>query len=151
MIIWGKGGAEKDLGFFEHHACPACANKERPFKLLLQYRYAHNYWLRWVTLKQYRMACEVCQQGWELKAADVEPRLTKHPIPFMTRYGWTILAAFLLVMVALAVGCTSSGGVREVAYQQTDLPYQKAIEILIHPEKDSEVTRLALATSDCSS
>ena len=65
MIIWGSGGGSADLGVAEHRACPTC-EKERPFKVLLQYKYAHLYYLRWVTKKAYFLACDVCHRVfWE--------------------------------------------------------------------------------------
>ena len=106
MIIWGSGGGGADLGVAEHRACPTC-EKERPFKVLLQYRYAHLYYLRWVTSKAYFLACEVCHRGAALDTRAVEARLEKHPIPFMTRYGWTFLlgipAAFLLCALVFSL------------------------------------------------
>src|SRR5215467_13164356 len=91
MIIWGSGGDIKDLGVTEPRTCSTC-DKERPFKLLLQYKYAHLYWLfRWITEKNYLLACDVCRRGWKLNTADVESKLAENPIPFMTRCGWTFL------------------------------------------------------------
>lgn len=101
MIIWGSGGGSADLGHVETRQCPTC-EKERPFKLFLQYRYAHLYYLRWVTKKQYHLACDVCLRGWELDAKDVEAKLEKSPIPFMTRYGWTFLVGFAALIFILA-------------------------------------------------
>lgn len=101
MIIWGSGGGGADLGQVELRHCETC-EKERPFKLLLQYRYAHLYYLRWVTEKHYHLACDVCRRGWELKTADVEQKLEKNPIPFMTRYGWAFLVGGIAVVVLMA-------------------------------------------------
>lgn len=101
MIIWGSGGGGADLGVAEHKECATC-EKERPFKVLLQYKYAHLYYLRWVTSKTYHLACDVCHRGWELKAKDVEPTLKENPIPFMTRYGWTFLVGFVVLVIAFA-------------------------------------------------
>ena len=110
MIIWGSGNGDADLGVAEHRECATC-EKERPFKVLLQYRYAHLYYLRWVTKKAYYLACEVCQRGVALDTKAVEAKLEKHPIPFMTRYGWTFLIgipvalflpALLISLVAVA-------------------------------------------------
>lgn len=98
MIIWGSGGNVKDLGQIELRHCETC-EKERPMKLILQYRYAHLYYLRWVTEKRYDMACDVCRRGWQLENKVVDAKLETNPIPFMTRYGW----AFLAGLVALAV------------------------------------------------
>ena len=97
MIIWGSGGGEIDLGQVEIRPCATC-EKERPFKLFLFYRYAHLYYLRWVTSKKYHLACDVCRRGWELEAAEVEAKLEKNPIPFMTRFGWTFLVGFIALM-----------------------------------------------------
>ncbi|WP_374425047.1 hypothetical protein [Chromobacterium sp.] len=98
MIIWGSGSGGADLGQVEVRHCATC-ERDRPFKLFIQYRYAHLYYLRWVTEKKYHLACDICQRGWELKAADVESMLEKNPIPFMTRFGW----AFLVGGVALII------------------------------------------------
>ncbi len=102
MIIWGTGGNGADLGVVEHKHCDTC-EKERPFKLLLQYRYAHLYYLRWVTSRTYHLACDVCRRGWELKAKDIEPTLKENPIPFMTRYGWAFLAGPIALLILIAV------------------------------------------------
>ena len=100
MVIWGSGGGSADLGVVETQSCPRC-EKRRPFKLLLQYRYAHIYYLRWVTEKKYHVACDVCSRGWELNAKEVEPKLEKNPIPFMTRFGWIFLVGSLPIIVLI--------------------------------------------------
>ena len=116
MIIWGSGGGGADLGVAEHRACPTC-EKERPFKVLLQYRYAHLYYLRWVTKKAYFLACDVCQRGFALDAKAVEAKLEKHPIPFMTRYGWTFLlgipAVFLLFSLVFSLATVAQGKTKD--------------------------------------
>jgi hypothetical protein len=101
MIIWGSGSGQADVGQGEHKHCDTC-EKERPFNVFLQYRYAHLYYLRWVTEKKYHLACEVCRRGWELKASDVEQNLEKSPIPFMTKYGWTFLVGGIALLVLFA-------------------------------------------------
>jgi len=58
-----------------------------------------------VTEKKYHLACDICRRGWELNASDVEPKLEKNPIPFMTRFGWTFLVGFIvLIAIAANVG-----------------------------------------------
>lgn len=101
MIIWGSGGGSADLGVVERKSCATC-EKERPFKILLQYRYAHLYYFRWVTGRSYRLACDICHRGWDLKPKDVDPVLRKSAIPFLTRYGWTFLAGFVGLVIVLA-------------------------------------------------
>lgn len=43
MIIWGSASDTKDLGVVETKHCDTC-EKERHFKLVLQYRYSHLYY-----------------------------------------------------------------------------------------------------------
>jgi hypothetical protein len=103
MIIWGSGGGGGDLGEVEQRQCLTC-EKVRSFKLLLQYRYAHIYWLRWVTSRKYFVACDVCQRGSEVEESAVKPHLTADPIPFMTRFGWAFLVggiALIFLLVSL--------------------------------------------------
>ena len=120
MIIWGSGGGGADLGVAEHRDCATC-EKERPFKVLLQYRYAHLYYLRWVTKKAYYLACEVCQRGVALDTRAVEAKLEKHPIPFMTRYGWTFLIGIpaAIFLPALLISLVAVAQVKE---QQATTP-----------------------------
>jgi hypothetical protein len=105
VIIWGSGNGGADLGVAENRACETC-EKERPFKVLLQYKYAHLYHLRWVTEKAYYLACDVCRRGVKLDPRSVEAKLKTHPIPFMTRNGWMFLvggpAMFALFLGAIA-------------------------------------------------
>ena len=101
MIIWGSGGGNADLGVAEQRDCQTC-EKERPFKVLLHYKYAHLYCLRWVTSKAYYLACDVCQRGSQLDTKEVESKLDKNPIPFMTRYGWTFLVGFIGAIFLIA-------------------------------------------------
>lgn len=68
---------------------------------MLNDRCAHVYDVfRWVTQKQYFLACDVCKQGWKLDTKQVENDLKANPIPFGDRYGWIAL----LVIVALLIG-----------------------------------------------
>ncbi|RUL75340.1 DUF3149 domain-containing protein [Dyella choica] len=101
MIIWGTRGKNAALHVVEHRDCKTC-EKNQPFRLMLQYQYSHLYYVfRWVTKKQYFLACDICKRGWTLDAkkveADFKQKQKPHPIPFGDRYGW----AALLVIVAL--------------------------------------------------
>jgi hypothetical protein len=96
-IIWGSGGNSVDLGGEEHRHCETC-ERERPFRVILQYRYAHLYWVfAWITQKQYSLLCNICSRGWQLNAEDVEKTLTQNPIPFMRRWGWTFLVGLFAI------------------------------------------------------
>lgn len=103
MIIWGSRGESIDLGQVELRECKTC-EKVRPFKLYLQYRYAHLYYIfKWVTKKKYMIACDVCNHGWELKTKEIEATFDKHPIPFMTRFGWTFLVGFFAIILLMGI------------------------------------------------
>src|SRR6476661_5537187 len=98
MFVWGAKGEIVNLGPQGSKHCPTC-EKERPFRLMLQYTARHFWWIfKWVTGKQYAVVCDVCQRGDKLDAKVVEAKLGKSPIPFGTRWGW----AFLAGMVAIA-------------------------------------------------
>lgn len=147
MIIWGSGGGSADLGVAEHRACPTC-EKERPFKVLLQYKYAHLYYLRWVTKKAYFLACDICHRGAPLDAKAVEAKLEKNPIPFMTRNGWTFLVAFigaLFLLPALAIGLAAVGKAKDHEATSTPAVGQvKKSTATMTPLKDAfELARLA--------
>lgn len=97
MLIWGSKGEVSDLGVQCSQHCPTC-ERERPFKLMLQYKVHHIWYLfKWVTQKQYMLVCDVCQRGAKLDAKEVEGKLTKHPIPFLSRFGWTFLVGLLVL------------------------------------------------------
>jgi hypothetical protein len=98
MIIWGSGSGGADLGQVELRQCPTC-DKERPFKLFLQYSYNHVYYLRWVKERKYHLACDICRRGWELDPKETEAKLEKNPIPFMTRFGWTFLVGIISILL----------------------------------------------------
>ena len=100
MLIWGSAGETKDLGAVETRRCDTC-KKERPFKLFLQYRYSHIWYLfSWISAKKYLLLCDVCHRGAELDSGKVESKLKKNPIPFRRRYGWTFLVGLIALVVA---------------------------------------------------
>jgi hypothetical protein len=103
MIIWGSGGKSIELGQSEVRRCSTC-EKDRPFKVFLNYRYSHLYYIfGWITQKKYLLVCDVCHRGWELDAKKFEAERPKPPIPFTHRYGWTIPVGIAAVGILLAV------------------------------------------------
>lgn len=103
MIIWGSGGHDIDLGQVETTRCSIC-EKDRPFKLHLQYRYAHLYYIfSWITEKKYLLLCDVCSRGWKLNTKEVEATFKKHPIPFMKRFGWLFLVGPLFAILLIGI------------------------------------------------
>jgi hypothetical protein len=102
MLIWGSKGEVADLGVQDTRPCQTC-ERERPFKLALQYKVHHIWYLfKWVSQKQYMLVCDVCHRGAKLDAKEVEPKLAKHPIPFLSRYGWTLLVGLIVVVLAFS-------------------------------------------------
>jgi hypothetical protein len=105
-IIWGSRGDSVNLGVVEHKHCEICERK-RPFKIVLQYRYAHLYWVfSWITEKHYLLLCDICHRGRNLKAAEVEKTLSQNPIPFRRRWGWAFLVP--IILIPFLIGVTSS-------------------------------------------
>jgi hypothetical protein len=110
MIIWGTGGDMVNLGVLDTRRCEMC-EKDRPFNIILNYRYFGFYWVfNFVTKKKYLLICNVCSRGWELDAGKLEPRLQSAPIPFMRRYGFLVLIGAIagIVGVPLAIGVISA-------------------------------------------
>jgi hypothetical protein len=108
MIVWGSGGDILNLGTLETSRCEVC-EKDRPFNLILQYRYWGLYWIfNFVTEKKYMLLCDVCQRGWELESSKVEGVMKSVPIPFMRRFGFLVLIAIIVGLAILG----SLGGSR---------------------------------------
>ncbi len=106
MLIWGSKGEVADLGAQEQKHCATC-EKDRTFKLMLQYKVSHIWYLfKWVSAKQYALACDVCQRGDKLDSKAVEAKHGQPPIPFMSRWSWSFL-------VALIAGFALLGGVND--------------------------------------
>ena len=103
LIIWGSRSESLDLGVVDHRYCNTCRGI-RPFKIILQYRYFHIYWIfGWIMSKEYVLACDFCYKGWILKPSEVEKNFFRHPIPFMRRYGLLFLGAFFLILMASSI------------------------------------------------
>ena len=102
MIVWGARVHVVNLGHTEMHLCPTC-RQQRRFDLILVYKRWCLYWLfSFITSRKYRMVCEVCRKGWELRREKVEPYLADVHIPFMHRYGLASLAAALAAVFAMS-------------------------------------------------
>jgi hypothetical protein len=100
MIIWGSKGKTLDLGKVDDKKCEIC-EKDRPFHVVLSYRYAHLYWfLNWVSEKEYLYVCDICSRGWKLNNDEVEKLFHKSPIPFWHRWSMGIfIIIFVLVIL----------------------------------------------------
>ncbi|MBO0860803.1 MAG: hypothetical protein J2P21_20425 [Chloracidobacterium sp.] len=110
MIIWGRGGDVVNLGVLETRRCEVC-EKDRPFNIILQYRYFGFYWVfNFVTQRKYLLLCSVCSRGWELDSAKVEPGLAKTPIPFMRRYGILVLIVAIVGILGMFSIAAAVGG-----------------------------------------
>jgi hypothetical protein len=60
MIVWGSGGDALNLGTLQTKRCDVC-EKERPFNVILQYRY---WGLYWIFSQAGRMTPISASQGW---------------------------------------------------------------------------------------
>lgn len=99
MIVWGSGGDALNLGTLETRHCEVC-EKDRPFSVILQYRYWGLYWIfNFVTQRKYMLLCDVCQRGWELERSKVDGLLKEVPIPFMRRFGGFVLIGVVAALV----------------------------------------------------
>lgn len=101
MIVWGSGGDVLNFGTIETRHCEVC-EKDRPFNVILKYRYWGLYWIfNFVTEKKYMLLCDVCHRGWELESSKVEIVMKGVPIPFMRRFGFLVLIGIVVSLVIL--------------------------------------------------
>lgn len=99
MLIWGSRGDVVQLGSAGTAHCGVC-EKEREFKNVLSYRYAHIWYLfNWVTEKTYATVCDVCGRGNRHDAKAFESKLGKSPIPAFRRFGGLALGALVVLVV----------------------------------------------------
>ncbi|MFO1372626.1 MAG: hypothetical protein U1F42_09615 [Candidatus Competibacteraceae bacterium] len=139
FIIWGSGSDTKDLGVVETKHCDTC-EKERPFKLILQYRYRHLYYLfSWISQKKYLLICDVCHHGCEVDSKKIEPKLKKNPIPFQRRYGWTFLVGLVAFFIAFGMYYHHTKETKNYSYisspQVNDLYVTDLSRLLKYPER----------------
>ncbi len=108
MIVWGSGGDVIDCGQIATQHCEVC-DKERRFKLVLEYRHWGVYWVfNFVTEKKWLMLCDICGRGWELDTHKVESELDGSPIPFMKRFGCLTfigVVVFIWILSAISGSC----------------------------------------------
>ncbi len=103
MIVWGSGGDVVQLGAAGQGQCQSC-ERERNFRNVLAYRYAHVWYLfSWVTQKQYMTVCEACNRGFQHDSKTFEAKLGKSPIPFYRRYGGLALLGLIGIVIVAAI------------------------------------------------
>ncbi len=113
MIIWGSGGKLVELGAAGTAECAVC-EKERAFRNVLAYRYAHVWYLfSWVTRKEYLTVCETCNRGTQHDTKAFEAKLGKSPIPFYRRFGGLVLLGLIAAIVAFGMIASSRTTARE--------------------------------------
>ena len=99
MLIWGSRGETVDFGEAGKRHCKVC-EKERPFHIILQYRYSHIWYIFGsVDKKKYLYLCDICNRGWELDCEKVEQEFESNPIPFMSRHGAKIFVAIIVLII----------------------------------------------------
>jgi len=105
MIIFGQISEHLRLGPTNSRACPAC-RQEQPFSLLLEYDYAHLYYLfGFVTRRRFRVACDRCGNVWkasEKEIAEARP-LARGAVPFLHRWGCLVFIVLVIAAVATAI------------------------------------------------
>lgn len=154
MIIWGSGGKVVELGSAGNAECAVC-EKERAFRNVLAYRYAHVWYLfSWVTRKEYLTVCEVCNRGTQHDTKAFEAKLGKSPIPFYRRFGGLVLLGLIATIVVFGMIAASRTSAREDALldrpQVGDL-YTVDLEQLVPGEFDDHaygVVRVAAVDGD---
>ena len=103
MIVWGSKGRLLNLGRLDERECANCGMMQ-PFQVSLAYKYFHVYGIfRLVTKKNYWLSCVVCEQGWELKADQIESAIGKPPIPVWDRFSLVFLVVLAVALVYVLV------------------------------------------------
>jgi tetratricopeptide (TPR) repeat protein len=143
IVWWGSGENTVHLGTTEEKCCKVCEH-DRPFNLILHYRYWGIYSIfNNVTQKNYMLVCDECQQENELDTREVEQTLESVPIPFMHRFGclmFPVAAAGIigvLFLIGQVTGMSSgvdytgrgNAHVNEGQYDQAIADYNQALEI----------------------
>ena len=96
MLIWGVQPKSAVVAHADEQYCTTCGG-ERPFSVYLDYTVRHLYYvLRIITGKTYTLACATCGQGDTIDAKQVESTLTKSPIGWFDRFGWTVGVGVIL-------------------------------------------------------
>jgi hypothetical protein len=101
MLVWGSKGGVADLGPQGSRPCAVC-EKERSFRLMLQYKISHVWYVfKWVSEKQYAVVCEVCQRGEKLVTQVVEAKLGKPKLPTTSGRAWIAVVAVVPLLFLL--------------------------------------------------
>jgi DNA-directed RNA polymerase subunit RPC12/RpoP len=91
LFFFGYGYGGSEINPPRKYECPHCYTTGNS-RIFIKYRYEFIYLFRWVTHKKYTHFCCNCKEIFEISPKEIESELKKHPIPFLTRYGWVFLA-----------------------------------------------------------
>jgi hypothetical protein len=95
MYGWFGADYTVNLGLVDHRQCEYCKSIQ-PFHLFLRYHTAGLWGLfNYVEDQKYFMVCMTCRGAHEAVKSGVEKQFERHPIPFMRRHGFYLLAATL--------------------------------------------------------
>ena len=138
MLVWGSKSGVTDLGPQGSRPCPVC-EKERNFRLLLQYKVSHIWYVfKWVSQKQYAMVCEVCQRGEKLVTQVVEAKIGQPVIPTGGGRGWVPVAAVVAGLFIIAVMLVPQHAARKKAMldapQRSDIYVMNVAPLLKSPQ-----------------
>jgi hypothetical protein len=94
-MIFGYQDERKVLDDTEIKLCPFCGN-EKQFNLVYYYRSYHVYFIPILSGgKTLIDACSNCGRGEKIDFEQAKVKLGRNPIPWLTRYGWTIPFIFV--------------------------------------------------------
>lgn len=95
IIIYGSGSEIMDLKLLGYQECEVCRGN-RLFSAVMQYDYAHLYFMGVVLSRNYYVLCDSCGNGYPLESKEAEQLIEQGEfnapkIPFYTRFGLPVL------------------------------------------------------------
>lgn len=101
MIISGSGQGQATVGQLDPNTCPICG-KRSTFSVLVNYTYAHLWWLfSFVKKREYLVRCDTCSGTAAMDQATVRQKFLSDNIPFIRRNGWIVGVILVAGLVAL--------------------------------------------------
>lgn len=105
IIIYGDGREIADLKRLGYQECEVCRGN-RLFSAVMQYHYAHLYFMGIVLSRNYFVLCESCGTGWSLEPKEAEQLIEQGEfnapqIPVYTRFGLPVLLGIFGILFLL--------------------------------------------------
>jgi len=103
FIVWQSGQDVVRAGDAGDHHCHNC-DRECPHSVLVRYSYTDFYWfIGFVSGYEYFIACDRCDAGIQINAAEAKAITPHVPIPFMRRFGCLLVLAIIGAIVAFSL------------------------------------------------